>query len=665
MDSKARLVFFVSFFAALTAAEAQPPAPKSLQLNIGCYVYEGSVIWQNPRMRDWYARRYSFLVGSGDNARSAVAQMRRVNPRLKALVYELFVYPASDTTKLKRWAARKGYDFESLILRVRNRSRSDSVTVRVSDISNSGFGRYVTTRPGGILLMPGYTDAQTRFCFDFRNPLVGEYLAETWKSTIEEVNYDGVLVDEEAIIGSSRNAPQGIYPLIAPFRDVTTGHWAYGSPYSSLTRSWGQNFDLEDANNYFDYTDVRDSLRRARRGWMRTAGRLMKGWGYICAPNLAAVPTNHLSNWYGEGIMMTSLAGSIILGEYSYFSPSANGQEDNCNMAVKACHSVRDSAVNVFLGWIRTGQFEKNAGISYERSKMTALGMFLDCYFPGKAKYHFSPSVKNGQVDFLMDRELDGQTADDTTTMWADAWGKYFGIPRATRDTSERGSDPSGQRYTLHRIKLGNPRNPSTVQTVVVGRYARGPNFSTSRTSIRTSLGGTFYQLQPSGRYTGPVTSASVANAEWHVFVMDTVLANRGSGEAAASTAEPEESRADRPEPDSPAEVRPSQPPSPVGCAPTPVSPSDITVASVWPTFQAGNIRCDRNTAHVYVFQIAVDESFQQTLVTSPPLPQGRQATSWRSSRRLIPGRSYYWRAKAINYEWSRPVAFHVSTSAR
>lgn len=524
-----------------TQSEAQQtgPAPRLKQLQIGCYTYGGSYIWSNTSLRQWYAERYSFLIGSDNGAAAKLDEMRAVNDSMRGLIYDLFARYVDDTLNLKAWAQSKGYNFDSLVIRVKNTGPGDSVVVRIDPNKTDGFGRYTTTRPGGILLTPGYTSAQTRYAFDYRNSKVGEYLAETWKALIEQYGYDGAFIDEECLIGVTNNNPAGLYPLIAPFKDVTTDFWLVGSPYSSLTRNWTTTFDMEDAGTTHSYTDVRDSLRKARDGWMGVAGALMQSWGYDYAPNFAAHPTNALANWTYEGRRCAQLAGSYIMGEYSYFYPGADGYETNCNVAVQAVFAARNDNVKIYLGWIRMGQYDLQQGKSYDRSKMSGLGLMLDLTFPGTSKTYFSPCVKNGQVDVFMNRDVGGTFADDTTTMWCYAWGKYFGVPLATRDTAQKGTDPAGQSYTIHKVSLMHPTNSSQVQTFAVGRYARGSNFDVSATRVTVSLGGSFYELQPSGAWTGPVTSAQVGNSEWRIFAVDTALANNGFSGGSSSDAVP------------------------------------------------------------------------------------------------------------------------------
>ncbi|MFZ1683835.1 MAG: hypothetical protein WAU88_06845, partial [Candidatus Zixiibacteriota bacterium] len=256
----------------------------------------------------------------------------------------------------------------------------------------------------------------------------------------------------------------------------------------------------------------------------------MKSYGYFYAPNFAATPTNHLTNWNGQGRHCAVIAGSYVNGEYSYYNPGADGYEVNCNNAVRTCYDVRDSSVNMFLGWTRMGQYDRTQGKDYERSKMNGLGFWLDCTFPGTSVTYFSPCVKNGQVDFYAKRTVSGFTEDDSTVMWSNAWGKYFGLPLATRDTATKGTDPAAQSYTVHKVKLMSPTNSSLIQSLAVGRYARGTNYDSSATGITVSLGGTYYELKSSGKYGSATSTTRLANAQWKIFVASTSLSESGPG---------------------------------------------------------------------------------------------------------------------------------------
>jgi hypothetical protein len=134
-------------------------------------------------------------------------------------------------------------------------------------------------------------------------------------------------------------------------------------------------------------------------------------------------------------------------------------------------------------------------------------------------------------VYFQKSRTLNGITLSDTTTSWDEAWGKYFGVPQKARDESTRGTDPAGQTFTIHKVSLLNPNISGKVQTLAVGRYARGADRRIATTSVTVSLGGTYYELLTGGKFsTTPVTSTTIANAQWRIFVSDTSLANGGSG---------------------------------------------------------------------------------------------------------------------------------------
>jgi hypothetical protein len=518
------MLLFAVTIAATSVLSAQSPAPMSLQLRIGCYTYSGSVIWTTPAMASWYAQRYNFAMGSDVNSSTVVPSMQAINPQFKALVYDLFVCMAADTTDVKTWANSHGYDFNSLVLRV---ASGKSVTVRSDASTTTGFGRFVTTIGPNVLLMPGFTDVQTRFCWDFRNPKVGEYLAFRWKRAIAaKTGYSGTFVDEEAVIGATSVSLAGLYPIMAPFRDTSVAYWKAGSPFTSLVNTWG-SFDLNH-DGLKNYKDVLDSLAHARDGWMKTAATLMKSYGYYYAPNFAATPTNNLTNWNGQGRHAAILAGSYVNGEYSYYDPGADDYEVNCNNAVRTCYDVRDSSVNMFLGWTRMGQYDRTQGKDYNRSKMNGLGFWLDCSYPGTSLAYFSPCVKNGQVDFYAQRAVSGFTEDDSTVMWSNAWGKYFGLPLVARDTATKGTDPAAQSYTVHKVTLMNPDNNTLIQTLAVGRYARGANYDTSATGVSVNLGGVYYELKSSGKY-GPATSTTkVANAQWKIFVSCTSLSDAG-----------------------------------------------------------------------------------------------------------------------------------------
>jgi len=491
----------------------------SKQLRIGSYTYGGSPIWNgNTAERTWYANRYAFCIGSGNNALSNITAMKAINPTLKALVYDLFVLQAPDSLLVKNWAISKGYNFDSLVLRVKNTSPADSVRLRVQDFNTTGHGRFVTTQPGGILLQPGYTDAQTRFSWDFRNPKVGEYLAERWKALAEGMGYDGVMCDEECIIGYTNNAPSGLFPLMSPLKDIIPSLWSYGSPYTSLTRNWGNAFDLEDADAVNSYVDVRDSLRRARDGWMKVAGDLMRSYGLQYAPNFAALPASHLVNWNGEGRHCAVLAGAYVMGEYSYVVPCNPSQLDHCLAMMNALYSVKDSNLQMYPGWITGGDLNVSAGMDIERIKNISLGYMLVCNFRGSTTYNFSLAQRVGQVYWW-----GGYGIHDSTAQWSDAFGKYFGLHSNVIDSSN--DNAAGDKVRLANYK--DPRDTTKILTKVYLRLASQASTDSATTFVSITT-----PASPTGqwfRLESRTKTASVAGYSWTEHTAATINAHNGS----------------------------------------------------------------------------------------------------------------------------------------
>lgn len=522
------------------------PSPNLIQLNVGCYTYSNSIIWASTQQasdyREWYANHYGFMIGSGTGAGERVDTMKGYNTELKALVYQLYLLSASDTTTAENWANSVGVDFDSMIIRAKTGS-GDSLKCRIGwNVEESGFSRWVVTQPGQVLLTPGFTDEQTRFAWDYRNPNVGSYLAYRWKVAIEAINYDGAFVDEENIAGYTGHNTAGHTVPQYPFRYAypcdlwdTTGY----NQWYHTQNAWDSTLTHYIYGNVPDSgSAVRDSLNILRDGWMGTAGDSMQSWGYYYAPNFAAIPHNGMANWDTEGRHCAILAGSYILGEYSFNYPSyvdaGGGGQKFCNEAKEACYDIRDSTVSMFVGWIRMGQYDSSATDSFTiaRSRMNGLGFMLDCLFPGNSTYYFSPCVKNGQVDFGHLRTVNGITLPDSLTHWDCAWGKYFGEPLDTRDTSETGVDGAGQEYTIHKVALFDSAGSSDTLTYAIGRYGNKINRRIGETSVYTNLpAGTWWELESGGTWGDSYAdSILVANAQWRIFSSDTTFSNTGTG---------------------------------------------------------------------------------------------------------------------------------------
>ncbi len=503
----------------LTTAWGQfdQPSPRSLQLHVGAISYNGSDIWNDDQIRNWAAERYSAIIGA--NNRSDIVAMKAINPDMKVLVYDIYCRFASDTVRAKQWAAANGVDFETMILRVK--PTASPVTVRVNPNSGAPFSWWRTTQPGGILIHSGFTSSQTRFAWDYRSPAVGRYLADVYTELAQSLAADGIMMDEEGIVGVTGNFSNGLYPLQAPFREGSSLYWQSGSIYSSFIRPWSSSLS---------HDQVRDSLRTLRSGWMGLLGATLNQRNLLLVPNWASSggPYTHTSNWDNEARKtVTDYARGYLLGEYCFINPSGSGQEDFVTRAVYACSTVANRNVEMWVWPIRVGQFDSSATDQFTiaRSKMNALGFMLDALFPGST-YRFLPHPQIN-VLFQKTRTLNGMTLSDTLTNWDNSWGKYFGEPRMTRDRWN-GTDPSGQSYRMNRVELYDPDNPSEIQTLAIGRYARGDNRRKSQTSVPVSLGGAYHELLPGGGYSAPVIQTTIANAEWRIFVKDTSLANTG-----------------------------------------------------------------------------------------------------------------------------------------
>lgn len=520
-------------FMLLTVSVSADRSQYLKQLDIGVYAYGSADPWQVMWVTKWVAQRYSFVIGTNGvtASRAYLDTMKVYNPSIIVLKYELFVLQASDTVDVKSWAATKGYNFDSLIIRM-DSGNEDSMSCRAATVSDFLWWRH--TPKNEIVRFSGFTDAQTRFAWDYRNPKVGEYLAYDWKRKVQitganTTQFDGVFVDEEQCIGVTGQGV-GYMPRMFPFATNGVERYLYGSVYTNILRPWGNSFDLEDAGTTHSWTDIRDSVRRAREGWMKVAGDSMASWGLLYAPNFATTPVNNLGNFSLEGRRSAQLARSYVMGEYSYHYPGEPNNQTHCKVAVQACRDVRDDGINFFVNWTRMGQFDLGNGISYDRSKMNGLGHWLNCLHNGTTRYLFSPCRQNGQVYFYGSPvTLNGFTASDTLTHWAYAWGKYFGVPRNTRDTSY-GTDPAGQAFQLWKVTLDNPSSPGTPSAIAVGRYNQGGNEDIAATSVAVSLGSTMYELNANGTYSAAVSSTTVGNAHWRIFVADTILANNGIG---------------------------------------------------------------------------------------------------------------------------------------
>ncbi len=519
-----------AFVLFLRTARADP-SPYCKQLNVGALAYCSSHIWSGNHadadsLRKWFAERFSFCVQACDS--DDVAEMYGYNPNIKIVRYAQFILDSDDTTDVKDWADSVGIDFDSLIIRA-DTGAGDSLRCRAWMYESEGFAWWRTTEPGAIMIHSGFTDAQTRFAWDYRNEHVGSYLAYYFRKYANEMGCDGVMMDEEGCVGHTGNAMAGLAVTKAPFKDTTSSYWTAGGPYD-----WQNPWD----SSLSPY-DIRDSLRTLRDGWMKALGDSMSAHDMLVIPNWASSggPYNSMTNWNNEARHAHTLTKGVLMGEYCYYCPSADGQQAYCNNAASACSSLADSSVELWVWPIRNGQFDTSATDSFTvaRGRMNCLGFMLDCLFPGSTTYRFAlcPSIK---VNFLLGRWLNGIQLDDTTTNWDYAFGKYFGEPTYARAETLTGTDGEGQSYTIHEVRLKNPNDTCQTLTLAVGRYTNGSNRRLGATGVQYDLpAGTWYELLSGGDWEVADDTAYIANAHWRFFSADTVLANDGPSEGETS----------------------------------------------------------------------------------------------------------------------------------
>jgi hypothetical protein len=116
------------------------------------------------------------------------------------------------------------------------------------------------------------------------------------------------------------------------------------------------------------------------------------------------------------------------------------------------------------------------------------------------------------------------------TLNWSKSFEKWFGYPRSTRDTTNKGAnDGTGQAYTIHQITLATTVALTDTLTLVIGRYTNGSN--TSSGAVNVSLpSGSWYLLSDAGTWSAASSPVSIRNGEWKVLSKNTSLSDNGPG---------------------------------------------------------------------------------------------------------------------------------------
>ncbi|MCX6830422.1 MAG: hypothetical protein NT002_14240 [candidate division Zixibacteria bacterium] len=94
------------------------------------------------------------------------------------------------------------------------------------------------------------------------------------------------------------------------------------------------------------------------------------------------------------------------------------------------------------------------------------------------------------------------------------------------------------------------------------------------------------------------------------------------------------------------------------------VSPADGAVLNVsYPLLVVRNI--DTATGNVYHFEVATDTEFVTPAASSPPVSQASgNTTSWKVDIKLSTGITYYWRARANDYNYCEPLSIEIAPLA-
>ncbi len=530
------------------AAFSADPAPMSKQLHIGQLTYY-STVWSNDAWRDWFAERYSWTMFDlnffdSTNFRNDLATMKSINPSFLAYVYGFHYMYANkynegcaprywDTTDVRAWATANNVNFDSLFVRTGSGS-GDSVTCQLSTSIPS-----ITTKPNAIVTVNWGTE---RACWDFRNPMVGAALAAKFISRTSVFNADGVMMDEGFTVGYTGNWDWYVVPQ-APFR--AENYWSF--PATNPFQNWQHPWDAG-----MSIYDIRDSLKELRSGWMQVLHDSLAAHGLSYAPNWSEVGGPHATsasgtpqpNWDNEVREATvNYTKEILMGEFCGFYPSryqyrTHNCERSIDALIEACRGVRDSSVVLHIWPISIGPVDSaavpNDSMTWARSRMNALGLMINCLFPGNSTYKFGPhcwpdgGAGSGNM-FMANHYIGGVTVDDTTVDWSHAWGKYYGRPTTIRDSSATGYDGAGQSYTIRRLAMLYPDTDDTL-TFAIGRYARGNNMKPRTTAVSANLpAGTWYELFEDGSWQlHSYDTVYVSNANWRIFSSNVNLSENG-----------------------------------------------------------------------------------------------------------------------------------------
>ena len=560
-----------------------PPSPRSKQLMIGNLAYGSSDIWQgvsgyNRANRDWWANRMYWTIGSGnvismDSIRLINGQMRWHPYYLNHSAYAKDSTNCSgtaytgDTVTAKTWPNFN----DSLFLRMGS-NPGDTAWI-YSDVEDKcAVQAWAPSRtgPGRILTFSHFMSGSVRYAQDMRFSRLGDYWGWRTKKWVTD-NFagkaNGPMIDEMSFIKRTGIIQAGVATPFFPFKDTVLAYWKNWT--AGETHPWRKI--RYPYNVSWTHSQVRDSvskwhLLRAQnyRDSMRAAGyEVLFNPAGLTGPAYDNPGINN--NWRQEGRSQAVSYGGVVIGEYIYATPSVSGGERKTVAMIHACNDVKDSNVTVAQWGVRCGPCDSlmianadptatNIG---DRMRTTTTAFFLACLFPGNSRYWFASLPQQFRVNTTIGSHTYNyggscgtMTFSDSTWMWWDGLGKYFGVEKIARDTSQAGTDPMNQAYKIWKFALGNPTDTSIVQTRVFMRLAVGTNYSAA-TAVNVSVdAGDWFPLNANGTYgemiTGPTTYA-LKNSQSLILVSDTILANTGVSDTILSISNVTQSEATTP----------------------------------------------------------------------------------------------------------------------
>ena len=548
-----RKALFIIILILMPALVVAGPAPKAKQLNIGQLTY-WSDIWHNTTARSFFANHYGWTIfdENYDNRASvaaSIAAMKVINPSFRAIKYTNYIIQCNnsglkyipDTVDIKIHAESLGISFDSLFMWT-GPNADDSISIRWSGVL--GWGPTILPNHKITYDFAG----GMRAGLDYRNPDVGRVLGHYWRMISAQYGGDGVMPDEECPMGYAGavvldNGTPYAWPGTLPFFiNKITGsvydNWRYNDATTGLKKPFAVSMTQ---------AQIDDSMARARDGWMKIASDTLRAHSMDYVPNWSANggPIGVSSGlWNNEMRHVTAHdTKNALLGEFCNYYPStylASGVhcEDACNRVRDACASVKDSAVTIYVWPISIGVLDSLAAndpsMTTPRTRLNALGFMLDCLFPGNSTYKFGPCAWAGHDNsYLLSHTISGQTVNDTVLAWSESWGKWFGYPRATRDTSQTGTnDGAGQSYTIHKITFSSQNGVNDTLTLVVGRYCRGTNVTASSAVSVNLPSGTWRLINDDGSYSLASSPITIRNGEWKVFCSNTAYSDNGFADA-------------------------------------------------------------------------------------------------------------------------------------